>query len=174
MKTIFAILLTITFLLSSCKKEATPNLFEIPIINWSLTKDQVLSQETKTLLENTLPINIYVAPPFTSNGDGSLRYDGETFLKEIIYCFYNVNKTLESVVCTYEKTNEKTTDVVLQFLHSKYGAYTIKTKSPDPWHFVGKAYQFYTSFGIVVLDEYSQTLNRVVFTKSQYSGYYSK
>jgi hypothetical protein len=26
----------------------------------------------------------------------------------------------------------------------------------------------------VVLDEYSQTLNRVVFTKSQYSGYYSK
>lgn len=69
----------------------------------------------------------------------------------------------------YRKTNVKTTEVTLNFLNSKYGEYTTKTKTPNSSGFAGKVYEFKTTFGIVVLEEFLSTRNRVIFTKTEYS-----
>ena len=173
MKKLLFILLAALPLFIGCKKEVIPDLFEIPLTNWSLTKDQVLSQETRTLSENiTASQIILLAYPFTDKGDGALKYTSDTYFNDITYGFYNENNTLEVVFCIYTKTNLKTTEEALQFLNEKYGEYTTKTKSPDYSGFAGKVYKFSAPFGIVVLEEYSQTSNRVIFTKSQYASSY--
>ncbi len=157
--------------LAGCKKDKPQDIFKIPITNWSLTKSQILSQETRTLVSNFSASDIvYLALPFTDTGDGALDYSDTQYFNDISYGFYNSNKTLEVVICIYDKTNVKTTAEALQFLSSKYGEYTTRSKIPDYSGFVGKEFQFNADFGIVVLEEYSQTTNRIFFTKSKYSG----
>jgi hypothetical protein len=168
---LLSMLFIIILVINSCKKDTPPDLFKIPITNWSLTKSQILSQETRTLVSNISASDIiYLGYPFTDKGDGALKYSDTEYFSEINYGFYNSNKTLEVVISIYSTTNIKTTSVALQFLNSKYGEYTTQTKAADYTGFVGKIYQFNTDFGIVALEEYSQTTNRIFFTKSQYSG----
>lgn len=176
MKTLNALLLLIIIAgFIGCKKEkdTPPDLFKIPITNWSLSKSQVLSQETRTLVSNVSASDIvYLGSPFTNKGDGALDYSDTEYFSQVSYGFYNSNKTLEVAICIYSKTNVKTTAEALQFLNSKYGVYTTRTKTPDYSGFVGKVYQFNASFGIVVLDEYTESTNRIFFTKNQYSANY--
>ena len=174
MRAIYTII-ALMLITASCKKDTTPDLtpdlFSTPITNWSLTKNQVLSQETRILVSNMSASDIvYLGLPFTDKGDGALKYSDAEYFNEINYGFYNSNKTLEVVISIYTVTNIKTTVKALQFLNSKYGEYTTKTKSPNYSGFIGKIYEFKTDFGIVLLDEYSETSNRVIYTKSQYSG----
>lgn len=170
-------LFSICFILLSCSsddnstKEVTKDLFEIPLTNWQLTKKQVLEKESHTLIENNSADDIVILGyPWTDKGDGSLKYSDNDFMEDISYGFFNSNKTLEVVFCIYTKTNIRTTEVVLEFLNSKYGEYTTKTKTPNSSGFAGKVYEFKTTFGIVALEESSSTRNRVIFTKTQYAG----
>jgi hypothetical protein len=170
----FVMFILTCILFVGCEKpeeEIIPDLFEIPITNWQLTKNQVLETESHLLTQNISASEIvFLAYPFTEKGDGALKYSGGNFLDEINYGFYNANKTLEVVICIYTKTNVRTTDKTLEFLNSKYGEYTTKTKQPNYSGFVGNVYEFKASFGVVVLEEYSSSTNRVLFSKSQYTG----
>jgi|SRR5690606_7013885 len=169
-------LFSICFILFSCSsddstKEVAKDLFEIPLTDWQLKKQQVLAKESRALVKNTSADDIVVLGfPWNDKGDGALEYEGGNFLDRTTYGFYNVNKTLEVAFCVYTKTNIKTTEMALNFLNSKYGEYTTKTKTPNSSGFAGKVYEFKTNFGIVVLEEYSSTTNRVIFTKREYSG----
>jgi|SRR5690554_2898695 len=173
----FLLLFSICFIIFSCSsddnntEEATKDLFEIPTTNWQLTKKQVLEKESRKLVENNSADDIVILLyPWNHKGDGSLKYSNDDFIEIISYGFYNTNKTLEVIFCLYEKTNIKTTEVALNFLNLKYGEYTTRTKTPNYSGFSGKVYEFKTEFGIVVLEEYTETSNRIIFTKKEYSG----
>lgn len=169
-------LFSVCFIIFSCSsddstKEVAKDLFEIPLTDWQLKKQQILAKESRTLIENNSAEDIVIlANPWKDKGDGSLKYSTDNFMESISYGFYNSNKTLEVVFCLYTKTNIRTTEVVVEFLNSKYGEYTTKTKTPNYSGFAGKVYEFKAPFGIVVLEEYSATINRVIFTKAEYSG----
>ncbi|HHT23044.1 MAG TPA: hypothetical protein GXZ87_07005 [Bacteroidales bacterium] len=171
-KTLFILVL---IALISCEKEkkdeAIPELFKLPLTDWSLTKKQVKEKETRTLVNDTDPSEIvYLAYPWEDKGDGGLKYTDDDFLDEVNYGFYNTNKTLEVVICIYTRTNIRTTDVALEFLNKKYGEYTTTKLKPDFTGFEGYKYQFNAPFGVVVLEEYSSKTNRILFTKSKYAS----
>lgn len=169
------LLFSFCVILFSCtsddNKENVSDLFRIPLIDWELTKERVLATETHTLIENTSANDIVLLQyPWIEKGDGSLKYKSDDFIETMSYGFYNKNKTLEVVTYIYTKTNIKTTDKALEFLKSKYGEYTTKTKRPDFSGFVGNSYEFKAPFGVVVLEEYTSKTNRIFFSKMEYSG----
>lgn len=155
----------------SCKKDNTSNepkpLFNAPLTDWSLEKEQVRALETHTLKENVPAYEIYqVQSPWTSVGDGVLRYVGDNFFSTISYCFFNENFTLEVAYCVFEPSDAKTEEAVLAELQKKYSEEYTTRNTEDG----GKNHIFKTDFGIAVLDINKSGNNRVIFTKEKYSS----
>lgn len=171
---------TLILLFACCTKEdqelQKPQeifLFDKPITNWDLTKDEVKSQVELNLIEDCSAEDImFLLPPFSIKGGGSLTYNGGDFFDEIDYGFYNLEKKLEVVFCLYEVSYTKTTEITLAFLKQEFGEYSVKAKEPNFSGFIGWQYKFNHNGDIVILDEYSEQTNRIIFTKEIYSNYY--
>ena len=169
MKKLFVFLFAFPLFFISCDKngEESNDLFKSPLVNWSLTKSQVKAKETHTLIEDTAGEDILLLfGPWDSHGDGSLKYSGDDFFSTITYGFYNDNKLLECVRCSFDLTNVVTEKQVVAFLQRKYNnEYAIRYPSEG-----GRTYVFKTSFGIVVLEIKSTAI--ITFTKSKHDWYY--
>jgi hypothetical protein len=168
MKKILVLLFSLSFLFISCDKEESQvnDLFKTPIIDWTLNKSQVKAKETLTLIEDLSEEDILLLiGPWESQGDGSLKYSGDSFFTSIQYGFYNNSKTLECARCVFNFTNKTTEESVLSFMQRKYNDEYVICKTDD-----GTNYIFYTSFGMVVLEV--KSVGIITFTKKKHEWYY--
>lgn len=169
-KTIFAICLLGVIFFNSCDKQE-PQMFEEPYFSWSSNKNDILNNVNLTLIENNAASDIvYLSPPFTSKGDGSLKYSSNNFFKEISYGFYNSNKTLEVVYCIVKDYCEYDRTQILEYMKKTYGGYNEYINTSVWTGYESHSYEFQHEKGIVVLNYYSASTTRIIFAPIQYQG----
>lgn len=169
-KTFFAICLLGIIIINSCDKQEPP-MFEEPYFSWSSNKNDILNNVNLTLIENLTASDIvYLGPPFSSKGDGMLKYSSKDFFKEIGYGFYNPNKTLEVVYCDVKDYCEYDRTQILEYMKKTYGGYNEYINTSVWTGYESHSYEFQHEKGIIVLKYTSASLTQLIFAPIHYQG----
>ena len=119
------LLICFTIFIYSCSNEKNEpiknNYFNEPIIDWTLTKDNVKLKEQRTLIADRSPDYYTITSIFESTGTGGLEYAGENSkISSVQYFFFCNAGTLVQSEVIFVSNSTIATDLA-EFAKKKYG-----------------------------------------------------